>query len=77
MEFYSRQGKCGEQYREQKYEENWADLLYASGHDTGRRTGYDGYVSRGQSPCSYSFLLWHFTYIHKQEVCGATLHSIQ
>ncbi len=39
----------------QKYEENWADLLYASGHDTGRRTGYDGYVSRGQSPCSYSF----------------------
>ena len=26
-----------------------------SGHYTGRRAGDDGYVSRGQSPCNYSF----------------------
>jgi hypothetical protein len=27
-------------------------------------------------PAVILFLLWRFTYIHKQEVCGATFYSI-
>jgi hypothetical protein len=38
-----------------KYEENGTDLLHSSGHNTERRAGNDGYVSRGQLPCHYPF----------------------
>jgi hypothetical protein len=52
----SSQGKGNtEQCSGQKYEENWVNLLYTSGHHAERRAGHDGYVSRGQSPCSHSF----------------------
>ena len=41
---------CGEEYKEDR-----ACILHSSGYYTGRRTGDDGYVSRGQSPSNYSF----------------------
>jgi hypothetical protein len=53
-EFKPRQGKHGKQCSGQEYKEDWANILYTSGHYTGERAGHDGYVSCGQSPCSHS-----------------------
>jgi hypothetical protein len=47
-----------------------ANILHSSGHYTGGRAGYDGYVSCGKSPNSHSLWFWCFTYIHKQEILG-------
>jgi hypothetical protein len=54
-ELKSRQGKHDKQCSGQEYKEDWANILHTSGHYTGGRAGFDGYVFLANHPAVILF----------------------